>query len=423
MIAKNDIRIGDVQVSRNRLESVIHVPGPLRRYFLGGRFVAEYSCDISDVPRSILNVPVLSTVMPIAWATGATVRVGEVDERFLAAAGELAGQFRRWFPKFSGEASLDAERVTANRFENEGVGLLFSSGLDSLASYSRHQDRKPTLIPIWGADISFEDAVFWEKVRRWIVGFAEKQGVEVRTVRTNMRELVNERPLERLHGLETWWGCVGHGMMLLGAASPLTRHGLGTMVISATHTADFRHPWGSHPAVDSRMGWADVRVVHDAYELSRQDKIHHLVRHAPECLKYLRICYSQHGSLNCGQCEKCLRTITGLLLEGMDPAQCNFDVDGRISDVVVDRISRRALRLGTDEIFMWQDIQRHIPERLEGLNAGSQRMLRWLGEADLSGYRQSPLASWGSWATYKLRHKGFRDLVRFIRRRSRALLR
>lgn len=44
------------------------------------------------------------------------------------------------------------------------MGLLFSGGVDSLASYIRHREKKPNLIMIWGADIPISQEGFWRKL-------------------------------------------------------------------------------------------------------------------------------------------------------------------------------------------------------------------------------------------------------------------
>ena len=144
-----------------------------------------------------------------------------------------------------------------------------------------------------------------------------------------MQQLFNRYSLWKDFKIKDWWGSVSHGLTLLGLVAPLTAlKKIKTVIIAATHTKDFKEPWGSHPLIDNNIRWADVRVIHDGYELSRQKKIRYYIIRYPHYLPYLRVCYFSRNNYNCGYCEKCLRTIIALILEGINPTRtCNFNVN------------------------------------------------------------------------------------------------
>ena len=294
----------------------------------------------------------------------------------------------KWYPQFSFSTNIYAENFVSNRFNGERYGLLFSGGVDSLTSFIRHKDKHPDLFTVWGADIPVYENDFWRKVRNRISFFASQEGLNVHFIKTNMKQLLNQRLLARDYKLEGWWGPVSHGLMLLGLVAPLTTKGIGTVLIASPGRGIKDD--AVNLLIDSNVSWADVRVIVDGYDLSRHEKIKYIIKH-PEYLSSLRVCYSQHSNYNCGRCEKCLRTITALVLEGIDPKNCNFDVDEKIFRYIKDCLVKGKLKLLEDEIFMWRDIQKHIPEQYNNDMPGSKEFFMWFKGFDLSKYQMNKL--------------------------------
>src|SRR5690606_20772358 len=122
-------------------------------------------------------------------------------------------------------------------------------------------------------------------------------GHDVAFVKSNLREFLNADYLDNANApISNWWGLAQHGLGLTGLAAPLAAlHRIQEVLIASSHTADFDAPWGSHPTIDNKIAWTGTRVHHDAFELSRQQKLALCVddnnRHAIAPLQ-LRVCYS-----------------------------------------------------------------------------------------------------------------------------------
>jgi hypothetical protein len=154
--------------------------------------------------------------------------------------------------------------------------------------------------------------------------------------------------------------------------------------------------------VDNNISWADVGVVHDGFELSRQQKLRFLCRE--ENLHYLsnlRVCSDSARKPNCGDCEKCFRTIAGMALEGVDPNRCNFAVDERTFPHMRDCLRKGKMAPGESQQFMWRDIQKNIPEQIDTDVNGSREFLAWLRTFDLSNYKSSRVR-WFLWELGRL---------------------
>lgn len=422
MSSSASIKITSVQVKQNKLIAKIEVSPAIERYFLDDTFVAEYNTNIEDVPESILSIAPLGAVLTVAWAVGADIYVNKLDQTYLHAVEQVKQQFRQWYPQLSYSTTIYVNESVASQFNNKGHGLLFSSGVDSLFSYTRLKDKKPTLISIGGGDIPYQADLFWGKVSKWLLNFASNEKLPIRLIKVNVREIINRKYLQSRFSIESWWGNISHVLIFMGLCAPLTIKEIGSITIAASHTSDFRHPWGSHPLIDPKICWADVNVIHDGYDFSRQDKINYLAKEHPTYLKYLRVCYSQHKVYNCGHCEKCFRTITGLLLANQDPRKCNFKINTDILRLIKKYFSNRVLPLSESDIFMWSDIQKHIPAQVQDGEYGQKSFFSWFKEVDLAKYRGNRLKAKVFLVSYLLRNKSLSDWLRHGRRKIKEML-
>ena len=349
--------------------------GRVRRFFSSEPFAVEYGIDVSGVPESILAIPWLANVCPVAWAAGADVTVPALDREFAAALDRVQGAMRELHPEFMeggevyGETVVDpAEDRLAEGGRFDDSALLFTGGVDSLTSYVRHREDAPSLVSIHGADVDRDNLEAWRYNRGIVEDFAGSRGLEPLFVGANMHGFLDGQMLlahYRRYLDDNWFTDVQHGLGLLGLCAPLSyARGIGTVYIAATHTEAFDRAWGSHPEIDDEVAWSGTTAVHDGYELSRQEKIGVLADYVEEEAPNLQIrsCHEADAGGNCNDCEKCARTVVGLLLAGLDPADHGYEVEADTFEWIREAFETGAWRLGHDERFMWEDLQRHAQQ-------------------------------------------------------------
>jgi len=325
-------------------------------------------------------------IAPIAWAVGIDVRLSELDATYMQSLARVKDAYRVFHSNFSFSGDIRAEREVTNQFRGDRTGMLFTGGVDSLTSYLRHKQEKPDLFSVWGLpDIPHFQAGFWNIMWKDICTFANAEEVSACQVKTDMIDNMNRELLSREFGLP-WFSHAALGLFLLGLCAPLTAsRRIASVIIASGCTEDYEGPPGSHPLIDNSVAWADVRAVHDGYELSRQQKLQYLCE--PDNIRYLshlRVCWEWVLSRNCGDCEKCFRTIAGLAAEGVDPNKCNFETDETTFPYIVDCFRKGRIALDGERLFMWRDIRKHIPERIDTNISGSGEFLNWLKGYDLS---------------------------------------
>jgi len=385
------IRVSTPKICGTRLLFKLDYSRKLKAYFSSDYFYVEYDEDIDDVDESILYIPVVSALIPFAWATSADIYVRKLDKTFLESLTKVKMVMKKWWPRLPFSTKVNVEEVILNRSSGIKYGLLFSGGIDSTTSYIRHRDKKPNLIMIHGADVPLSKKEFWRKIKIVYESFAKEEGVDINFIKTNMRQLLNEKLLDAEFGRYgsdlSWWGSFYHGIALLGLCAPLTiaKH-IGILLIASTHTHKFKYPWGSHPLIDENISWAGVKVIHDGYNLSRQEKIRYILkRFINDSGRYppLRVCYSQFRHFNCDRCIKCYRSIIGLTLEGIDPNKCGFNVDSKFFATLKRDFIKGKLKLDDDNFFFFRDIQEHIPEKLDHDLYHSKEFFEWFKDYDL----------------------------------------
>ena len=363
------IKISNVRATDNKLEVKLDFSKEVGKYFFKNHFEVYYDKNIGNVDESILSIPAVCVVIHIAWATGADLYVDKLDETFLLCLKKIRKAFEKNFPKFSSSGDIHVKEPIVNKFNNKQSALFFSCGLDSLASYKRNKDQNPILITILSVNKSNHLVEFNNDLKNLIQKFAKQEGREIHFIRSSLtnftrNDIINDRLLCRDFKIINWWQDVAHGFIRLGLFAPLAVHRIGRVLVASTYSKNFQGFDGFHFLADNDFSWADIGAVYDG-DLTRQEKIQYL-KSSPNYLTNLIVCFTpiQRPYLkNCGFCSKCLRTITGLILEGIDPNECNFDIKNNVLDEIKDLMNGCKFLFKYRHLF--PDIQNYIPDTLE----------------------------------------------------------
>ena len=405
-----DIEIEIAGVADNRITYKLDVPRPIRHYFLKDTSYVEYDpgIDINRLDRSLLVIPVVGAITPTAWALGAGINTPVLDAAYLRALERFKEPFRALHPAFSCDGEIKAREERINPQTGKRAGLLYSGGVDSSLTYLRNRDKKPDLFSIWGVlDIPTAEKKFWNRMRADIRETASREGVETFQIKTDIFRNINHEQLTKEFGYG-WWGEVSMGLFMLSMCAPAAvAREIGTLMISAAVKEGYQGPASSDPALDSKISWAGgMTVLHEGYDLSRQEKIEYLCREENRhYVAKLRVCWDSAGETNCGRCEKCLRTIAGLVVAGMHPNRCNFNIDNKTLAYLADCFNKGIIELHSGQIAMWRDIQQRAPGRSELDVPGMTQFLDWLKRFDFAGYRMKKLPNFLWYSGLILRNK------------------
>lgn len=382
----NFIRVERIVADGARVEVNFGCRGRVKRFFVTDRFYAVYEgCCVQNVPEEMLVIPFLSTVCPVAWANHADVYVEAVDEKFLRSLEKVKLALQKFYPEMEFRGRVHANRIVNSEWKGvkSNSMMLFSGGVDSLATFIRHRDEKPILVTIHGADIRVDNYQAWKEKVKDIKNFAQRNNVKLRIVHSNFYDMLNKVSLniyrEKLQG-QSWYEKVMHGLALLGLCAPLTHmDNAGKLYIAATHSVKFNRPLGSAPEIDNVIEWSGTRCVHDGFSLSRQQKIQIIadyVRNNKMDL-LLKVCLKENG-YNCssGKCEKCSRTIVGLEIAGLDPNRYGFNIDGSIFPEIKESLKNKWV-MPPGIKYLWKDIQKHATKK-DIPHSEAEEFFNWL---------------------------------------------
>ena len=363
---------------------------------------------------------------------GADIHVGELDRGALESLKAVRAKMHEFFPNMSFASEIRVDNVTDHTIEGDEAGLMFTGGADSSTSYFRNVELAPRLITVRGLQL-LHSRKSWPAYRAKLAGFGERMGVPNSFVGTNTREIFDEKEINfqfRHAMVDSWWP-FRHSVTTLGMAAPITfLHGIDKLLFASTFTSAFDQAWGSHPDIDEAVSWAGLKVIHDSFDLGRQEKFEFLVPHFERDAddagnyNYLQICNGNRdspdselvrGGHGCGRCDKCLSAIMGIALAGMDPVRCGFPTnDGTFTDLRrwLEN-TQRPLSGSRGSIAVLKGIQDRIPDEIGHDFHGSKPFFEWFRSFDFSEFdARSQAEPTMLRRVYRMLPKGVREMYR-----------
>ena len=405
----NRLTVSKIQVAQNQLRVSFDCKGQIRKFFIKDKFIAEYDTPVEKVPEAILIIPFLATICPIAWANQAEVFVETVDATFLSSLDLVRKTLQKFYPQMKFINKVQVKNIVPSPVESRLKRmLLFSGGIDSLATFIRHQDENPILVSVQEADFASDDkeeqnmgrmTLSMNIASEYLEKFCSMVKSESRIIRSNWIFVLDSfmlgMYLEELQG--DWYARVMHGLAFSGLCAPLAYiKKVDKLYIASSFTAEAQIPWGSHPDIDNNVKWTGTKVEHDGYELSRQDKMFLIADYIKNNQLELQIRSCSPGrdlGKNCSRCEKCSRTILGLELAGIDPNKHGFSVDAETFSDIKINIANRTWRFGDDEVYMWTDLQKHASNAKEMPHHEAKVLIDWLSNINVESLRAKPIRS------------------------------
>jgi hypothetical protein len=184
-----------------------------------------------------------------------------------------------------------------------GRAVCFTGGVDSFFSLLGDQHQPTHLLYVVGFDVGLDDTRRIAEVTELVRTGAAARGLQAAIVLTDLREHPRFASISWEHTHGAALAAVGH--LLSGT--------IGTLVIPPSYAADRLVPWGSRPDLDP--GWSvpgRLQVEHGDAAGRRLDRVR-AIAHDPLVHRHLRVCWQNVGTdLNCGRCEKCVRTMAML---------------------------------------------------------------------------------------------------------------
>jgi len=229
---------------------------------------------------------------------------GRVSQQLLSNLVEYQAAWHKWMPKTYHQIDI---RVTAYREEappQPGAVCAFSGGVDATFSVWRHAQAKCShrtqqinfCSLVHGFDIPLEHTATFEKASAHARHTLSDLGIALQPIQTNHRQLSQVN----------WDHSYACGLV---ATLSNFKNAAGTCILGSSEPYNsLVMAVGSSPITDHLLSSREFVVLHDGADHSRSEKIREIVNWETGSA-HLRVCYQRPATgLNCGVCEKCVRT-------------------------------------------------------------------------------------------------------------------
>jgi hypothetical protein len=279
-------------------------------YFeVDGQYTDALSCD----PDSFVTVAIL----PALWHGEKRIALdADLCPDLRAGLITAMGVIHHWYQLPRPLVEIEAKpRAHGMVRPPERAAFFLTGGVDSLSTLRMNQLDFPKSNPgsfkdgilIFGLEV--ERTEDFQHVASWLGELAEKTGINLLPVYTNERSLDDDW---------NFWIDVFEGAVLAAVGHALSRR-LTSVTIASSFDIPNLHCVASHPMLDPFYSSQGLRVRHDAAAISRFEKTRFLAEWDVG-LQYIRVCNItdeyRADQLNCGRCEKCIRTMLALLAFG-----------------------------------------------------------------------------------------------------------
>ncbi len=304
-------------------------------YTVWFRVPAEHVGLLSTRAESFVAITVF-----LAMMRGANLRVhAPLSSSFLRNIEELQAIWSCWHPDFhliSIEADSESESTVP---APQRAISTFSGGVDSCYTVWRHTQNLcgrralplQTALMIQGSEIPLENTELFERARQRSQNMLSAVGVELVTLATNSLHVMPDA-----HRLR-WFSSMLTASLLLFQESHTTG-----LVPSSLAYNELVLPHALTPLNIPLYSTERFAIEYDGAAFMRTKKMGEIVEW-PGVLENLRVCNRPNSAdVNCGRCEKCVRTILMLRILGIQDPPC---FPNTLSNADIEHIRMRGIAL------------------------------------------------------------------------------
>ena len=397
-----NIILDNIVVNHNLVYYNFSCSRELDCYFKSKQLFIEYPEDVSSVPLSILSIPFIATFLGISWLENTNIYVDELDCTYYHSLRAVKDAFQDMYYKASLKGRVVPCKFVDNKIVDKGQSLLlFGGGVDAHCSFLRHRHSVTHIMNIQGrfSSIDSQDLAA-DADRDHCSTFADKMGgIKFDYVRSNFACTVNSsifnKKFQPLLG-DQWWHGIQHSMAFISISIPIAYlHSISHIVIGSSCTKGRIKPCASFITTDSAFEFAGSgNVLHDAFELTRQEKIKVIVDYQKQSGQPYPLKVCSFNDRNCCECEKCFRTIVEIVAEGGEVRDYGFPIDKPLVAFFEDVMNRRLGLWGMafERDIYWKDTMRRMKENYS--NISEKEFVDWFLSYDFDKEQKKSLRNY-----------------------------
>ena len=321
---------------------------PEGRYRVSARVDGRAVGYESDARLSPSAEAYLTAFLLPAMARGLDLEIdAEVDATWLSRVEQVRRFVRATWTDYDGGEVRASGMTHLEPAERAVRAQFFGGGVDSLHLLHELRTELGALVFAGGFDVPLTDPDRLAAVRQQNGRIADRCGLRLLDVSTDLRS----HPLYRR---PSWLMLYGGALASVGHL--LQRH-VRSCVVSGWGRITPPLVHGSHPEIEPGWSSGAVAFAFRGGDLSRVEKVARIADWSV-FREHLRVCWEHRSpALNCGQCEKCVRTRLELLAAGALAGASTFP-PGDLADAI-DRIEGVTMPV----IPFYRDLLQRIDDR------------------------------------------------------------
>ncbi|MBQ2407367.1 MAG: hypothetical protein II312_12010, partial [Lachnospiraceae bacterium] len=267
---------------KNIVKYLYDIEGEWKRYFaVNEEYYIEYDMNIEDIPDSVLSIPFIGNIVVMASLFGAQIQVKDIDKDFLESIPEFMEGYKNMYPELNIDYSqvVSYENVISNSCKKSSTNamLLFSGGVDAYSSLISHEEEKPLLVTICGADVSSDNENAWQKIIDNNNQTAENHGLPIVTIKSSFRKILRNDLLDEWSfsvAGDNWWYLFHHSVAMMTMTSPYAyTNDIAICYFASTYSVNTGGGYkiASDPSIDNYVKFCGCQIVHDGFEFSRHE--------------------------------------------------------------------------------------------------------------------------------------------------------
>ncbi|WP_290394160.1 hypothetical protein [uncultured Duncaniella sp.] len=420
---RNNIILDSISVDGSMVTYRFHVSEKLAGYFNTQEMFVEYDTDMTPVPQSILTIPFVASLMAFAWITDSVIWVKKIDQTFYDAITRIKNAYQDIYHYFPLKGRVVPSVFEKNQIDVIDNGsnaiLLFSGGVDCHASLLRNLHKRPILLNIQGwykTDSDIDPVADADKMD--IQNFGKEMKLANSHVRSNFATVISDR-FDRIYKKrlgDSWWHGFLHSMAFISIAIPYAYNlGIHEIIIASSLTTGLNHLCASNSTTDSEFRFASSGfTLHDGFELNRQDKMHIICDYQKKTGNpyFMRVC-SFHDS-NCCECEKCMRTVLGIIAECANPEDFGFHINDSLKNHWSKVLDKRIALMGfnSEKVIHWPHIKKRMAQNYDSMTDEQRDFVDWFLSYDFDAAKKIALLRYYSKNFFSILHRKIKGIAK-----------
>ena len=389
------IVLDNISIKSNLVEYHYSVSSGIKKFFTTDCMFIEYEEDMTNVPTSILTIPFVNCMAGLSWLADCALFVDEIDATYYEAFKSLKIAYNEHHHYIGFKGEFVPSKIVENKINstnNKGL-LLWGGGVDCHSSFIRNKENISHILNIYGWLKSIDENNSVDNSdKEQAAHYAEKMGISALHVRSNFASQFNhqciDKEFRKTFKTSYWYGLL-HSMGFISIVTPLAwNNKIDTLYIASSNTKGTAGiQCASHITTDYEYKFATTgRTIHDGFELNRQDKIKVLTdyQYSTNTPYIVQACsFNDH---NCCECEKCFRTILGLVAEAADIKDFGFYLEKQLREHWEDVMYRRSglMGLGFEKSLYWIDIIPRMKENYDKMTQEQKEFVDWFLSFDFA---------------------------------------